>query len=104
MFDGFFDLPSELMSALGTVIGFAMLGQLDYNQQNVLGNFLMLVGQVLETNSTQKQLLASQDQASQMSNMQAQLAALQAQVAQLSAQHGVTRQFPGAVPPPTASR
>ena len=33
---GFFGLPAELMSALGTVLGLALLGKLDYNQQNSL--------------------------------------------------------------------
>ncbi|MEA4920183.1 MAG: hypothetical protein VB078_04615 [Clostridiaceae bacterium] len=56
----FFDMPSELMAALGTVLGFALLGDLNSNQQNSLGNFLMLIAQVLETSATQQQLLDSQ--------------------------------------------
>lgn len=57
--EGFFDLPAPLMTAIGTVLGFALLGRLDYNQQNALGNWLMLIAQILETNSAQAQLLAA---------------------------------------------
>ena len=57
--EGFFDLPAPLMTAIGTVLGFALLGKLDYNQQNSLGNWLMLIAQILETNSAQAQLLAA---------------------------------------------
>lgn len=57
--EGFFDLPAPLMTAIGTVLGFALLGRLDYNQQNALGNWLMLLAQILETNSAQAQLLAA---------------------------------------------
>ncbi len=57
--EGFFDLPAPLLTAIGTVLGFALLGKLDYNQQNSLGNWLMLIAQILETNSAQAQLLAA---------------------------------------------
>ena len=61
--DRFFDLPAELMTALGTVLGFALLGPLSYDQQDVLGNWLELVGEILETNASQGQLLQQQQQA-----------------------------------------
>ena len=57
--EGFFDLPAPLLTAIGTVLGSALLGKLDYNQQNSLGNWLMLIAQILETNSAQAQLLAA---------------------------------------------
>lgn len=57
--EGFFDLPAPLLTAVGTVLGFALLGGLDYNQQNSLGNWLMLIAQILETSSAQGQLLAA---------------------------------------------
>lgn len=65
--EGFFDLPAPLLTAIGTVLGFALLGKLDYNQQNSLGNWLMLIAQILETYSAQAQLLA----ANQSQNAQA---------------------------------
>lgn len=52
-------MPAELMSALATVLGFAFLGDLTANEQNSLGNFLMLIAQVMITNATQQQLLNS---------------------------------------------
>lgn len=57
---GFFSLPPALLTALGTVLGFAALGRLDYNQQNTLGNWLMVIGQILETSAAQGQNLAPQ--------------------------------------------
>jgi len=56
----FFDMPSELMTALATVLGFTLFDDLNANQQNSLGNFLELIAQVLITNATQKQYVESQ--------------------------------------------
>lgn len=47
------------MTALVTVIGFAVGGELNANQKNVLGNFFMLIGQVLETEAAQQQSMQS---------------------------------------------
>lgn len=65
--EGFFDLPAPLLTAVGTVLGFALLGGLDYNQQNSLGNWLMLIAQILETSSAQGQLLAANQQSASSS-------------------------------------
>ena len=78
---GFFGLPAPLMSALGTVLGFALLGQLDYNQQNVLGNWLELIGQVLETNSAQGQLLQEQQQGQRLDALEREVQQLRALMA-----------------------
>ena len=77
---GFFGLPAPLMSALGTVLGFALLGQLDYNQQNVLGNWLELIGQVLETNSAQGQLLQERQQGQRLDALEREMQQLRAQL------------------------
>lgn len=61
------------MTALGTVIGFAVLGDLNSNQQNSLGNFLILIGQILETNANQRFLFESDRQTAQMQAMQRQI-------------------------------
>lgn len=74
--NGFFGLPAEVMSALGTVLGFALLGKLDYNQQNTLGNWLELIGQVLETNAAQGQVLQAQEQGDRLAALEGELAAL----------------------------
>lgn len=52
---GFFALPPALFTALAALLGFAALTRLSPVRQNALGNWLMLVGQVLETNASQTQ-------------------------------------------------
>lgn len=87
--EGFFDLPAPLLTAVGTVLGFALLGGLDYNQQNSLGNWLMLIAQILETSSAQGQLLAANQQstssqtpeiAARLEELERQFKALQARI------------------------
>ena len=80
---GFFDLPAELMSALGTVLGFALVGQLDYNQQNSLGGWLELIGQVLESNAAQGQLLQAREQGDRLAAVERELASLRRELAEL---------------------
>lgn len=82
----FFCLPPELMTALATVLGFAFLGDLTAEQQNSLGNFLMLIGQILETNASQAQVLKSAGNNQQLSDMQKAIAQLQEEVQQLKGQ------------------
>lgn len=73
LLESFFSLPPQLMTALGTVLGFAILGGLDGDQQNALGNFLMLIAQIMETNAAQLQLLEDQQNARQTARQEAQL-------------------------------
>lgn len=87
---GFFDLPAELMTALGTVLGFALLGGLDYNQQNSLGGWLELIGQVLESNAAQGQLLQEQTQNDRLAAVEQELAALRRDLAALRRDYGST--------------
>lgn len=54
---GFFDLPPRVLCALAAAVGFAAAERLTPNQQNALGNALMLTAQVLETASAQGQNL-----------------------------------------------
>lgn len=87
---GFFDLPAELMSALGTVLGFALLGRLDYNQQNSLGSWLELIGQILESNAAQGQLLQAQQQGDRLTAVEQELTALRQELAALRQAYGST--------------
>ena len=48
-------LPAEVMTGLSTAIGFALIGNLDADEQNALGNMLFLIGQILSSNATQLQ-------------------------------------------------
>ena len=84
--DFFFDMPSELMTAMGTVLGFALLGDMTALQQNSLGNFLMLIAQILETNSSQKQLLEARQSAQTMAEMQDAIQQLQQELDRLKGQ------------------
>lgn len=52
---GFQDLDPQLFSIIGQVVGLAISGSLPVNVQNAIGNWLQLVGQVIETCSAQQQ-------------------------------------------------
>jgi len=39
------------------IVGYALIDDLTANEQNSLGNWLMMVGQLLETNSSQQQVI-----------------------------------------------
>ena len=69
----FFNLPGEVMSALAVILGFALLGDMTSDEQNSLGNFLMLISQILETTATQRQLLEDRQSNVQMAEIQNQL-------------------------------
>lgn len=87
---GFFDLPAELMTALGTVLGFALTVPLTYAQQNSLGNWLELIGQVLDSNASQGQLLQAQQQGDRLAAVERELEALRRELAALRRDHGST--------------
>ncbi len=68
----FFGLPAKTFTALAALIGFVLLDDLNANAQNTLANFLILVGQVLETSANQKiflEGLANQGQPSAEDNL-----------------------------------
>jgi len=79
------DLSPEEFSALSVLIGFALLPGLTANQQNSLGNFLMGVGQVLETAAAQ-QAVIDDKRSNQISELQAQIKRLEARLAALEGQ------------------
>lgn len=49
-------LPPEVVSALGVLAAFALSEGQTADQMNAVGNFLMLIGQVLSTMSAQRSL------------------------------------------------
>ena len=63
---GFFSLPPELLTALGVVAGYALTGDLTVDQMGVLGNFLILMGQILATVASQEAQLQGQGQDGQI--------------------------------------
>lgn len=56
---GFQDLNPQLFSVIGQVVGMAISGNLPFNIQNAVGNWLMLVGQVIITFNAQQQYFQS---------------------------------------------
>lgn len=63
---GFFGLPPELLAALGVVAGYALMGDLTADQMTVLGNFLMLAGQLLNTVASQESQQQGEDQGNEI--------------------------------------
>lgn len=57
LYDLIFSLPSKSFTLVSVLFGFILIDDLDAAEQNALGNFLMLVGQILETNSSQQALI-----------------------------------------------
>ncbi|MCI8445201.1 MAG: hypothetical protein HFG15_02065 [Bacilli bacterium] len=55
----FFELPPRTLTIIAVIFGYLMIDDLTAVEQNSLGNFLMLIGQMLETNSAQQQLFNS---------------------------------------------
>ena len=55
---------------LATVIGFTLIGDLDYIRQNSLGNFLYLIAQILETNSAIQESIETPKKQNKASNEQ----------------------------------
>ncbi len=58
----FFNLPPKQFSLLSSLIGIILIDNLDTNQQNSLGNFLINVGQAILTSAAQGQLIQSNNQ------------------------------------------
>lgn len=83
MWNALFSLPSQLLTALATILGFSLLGDLTAAQQNSLGNFLMLIAQVVETNASQQQVFEGAAANDQLSRMKADIEQLQEQLAML---------------------
>lgn len=50
-------INSLTFTGSAVVIGFILIDDLTINEQNAVGDWLMLVGQVLQTNASQQQVL-----------------------------------------------
>ena len=53
------NVTPEIFSISAVVVGYLLIDDLSSNEQNALGNWLMLVAQVLCTNATYKQAKAN---------------------------------------------
>lgn len=52
---GFQDIPPQLLIVIGNLLGNVIAGNLPFNIQNVVGNWLQLVGQAIEVFNAQQQ-------------------------------------------------
>lgn len=52
------NIPPKLFSGSAVAVGYLLIDDLTANEQNALGNWLMLVAQVLSTNAFYKQVMA----------------------------------------------
>jgi len=57
LYDFIFSLPPRSFTLLAILLGFILIDDLNADEQNALGNFIIMVGQVIETNSAQQQIL-----------------------------------------------
>lgn len=50
------DIDPKIYILTAAIIGFALLDEFTANEQNAIGNWFMLVGQIMETNSAFQQI------------------------------------------------
>lgn len=55
------NIPPKLFTLSATAVGFILTDDMTANEQNALGNWLMLVAQVLSTNAFYRQVLAERN-------------------------------------------
>lgn len=77
----FFSLPPKQFSLLSSLFGILLIDNLDLNQQNSLGNFIVGVGQAILTAAAQGQLL--QSNSSQNDHIRQQIQLLKKQICTL---------------------
>ena len=52
------DIPPKAFSFSAVIVGYLLIDDMTANEQNALGNWLMLVAQVISTNAFYKQVMA----------------------------------------------
>ncbi len=80
----FFSLPPKQFSLLSSLIGILLIDNLDLDQQNALGNFIVNVGQAILTSAAQAQTL--QNNNSQNDYIRKQIQILKQQIDMLEKQ------------------
>ena len=80
----FFSLPPKQFSLLSSLLGLLLIDNLDLNQQNSLGNFIVNVGQAILTSAAQGQMLQSNN--SQDDQIRQQIQVLKQQILALEKQ------------------
>lgn len=59
---------AQVFTLSATVVGFLLLQELDLNEQNDLGNWFLLLGQLLCTNAARLSVLQTSDNNSEQTN------------------------------------
>lgn len=62
------DVPPKLFTLSAVAVGYLLIDDLTANEQNALGNWLMLTAQVLCTNAFYKQVIAERNSNTEMTN------------------------------------
>lgn len=66
----FFNLPPKTMTLTAVLLGYLMIDELDAPEQNELGNFFMLIGQILATNASGQQIINAKINAKRMKTLE----------------------------------
>ncbi len=67
MSDKLSQIPSDVFTVSAVLIGFLLIDDLTPSEQNSIGNWFMMIGQVLCTNSAQQQVINNQNNTSSTS-------------------------------------
>lgn len=78
------DIPPKLFTLSAIAVGYLLIDDTTANEQNALGNWLMLVAQVLCTNAFYKQVQAERQNPNTMKSTEETVAMLQKMVDALS--------------------
>lgn len=60
----------RVLTLSAIILGYALIGDYSANEQNAIGNWFMLVGQILETNSAFEQMSQSNQNTNASTNYQ----------------------------------
>lgn len=80
----FFNIPPRQFALLSALLGLLLIDDLDFDEQNSLGNFLVSIGQVLMASSAQGSLQQNKAQAeNEKDNIKQQIKKLKDQICDL---------------------
>ncbi|MFA5407777.1 MAG: hypothetical protein WC343_03295 [Bacilli bacterium] len=79
-----YTLPPKTFTLVSVLLGFILIDDLPADKQNVLGNFIALVGQVISTNATQQDYIDSFSRDEEKEQMKKDIEDLRKQLAKLN--------------------
>lgn len=69
LYDLIFSLPPKQFTLVGVILGFLLIDDLSPAKQNSLGNFIILIGQIIEASSAQAQVIQNMINTKQNNDM-----------------------------------